>query len=62
MQTDTNITSPWLTPHELASRWKITPKTLRLWRKAGKIQAYHLGRGVRFSFADIQRIEAEARA
>ncbi|MCF7787158.1 MAG: helix-turn-helix domain-containing protein [Prosthecobacter sp.] len=62
MKTLTPITSPWLTVRELAFRWKITPKTLRLWRKAGKLQAHHLGRGIRFSLADIEKIETESKA
>jgi excisionase family DNA binding protein len=62
VKTDTHITSPWLTTRELSHRWKITPKTLRLWRKAGKLEAHHLGRGIRFSLADIERIEAESKA
>lgn len=57
-------TSPhsFLTPAELASRWKVTPMTLRRWRKAGKIKASFLGRGVRFSADEIARFEREAQA
>lgn len=50
------------TTSQLAERWHITSMTLRRWRKAGKIQAHHLGRGIRFSLADIERIEAESKA
>lgn len=48
------------TPADLAARWKINSLTLRRWRKAGKLKALHLGRGVRFTAAEVQRIEAEA--
>jgi predicted site-specific integrase-resolvase len=34
--------------------------TLRRWRKAGKLKASHLGRGVRYSSTEIERIEREA--
>ena len=55
-------TSPaFLTPAELAARWKLTPMTLRRWRHAGKLKTHHLlGRGIRFSMAEIERIENEA--
>ena len=49
-------------PADLATRWKITPMTLRRWRKAGKLKTLHLGRAVRFSAAEVQRIENEATA
>ncbi|WP_397382452.1 helix-turn-helix domain-containing protein [Prosthecobacter sp.] len=55
-------TVTFLTPSELAQRWKLTPMTLRRWRRSGKIQAHHLGRGIRFSLADIEKIEAESKA
>lgn len=49
------------TTAQLAERWHITPVTLRRWRKAGKLRAHHLGRGIRFSLADIEKIEAESK-
>jgi len=52
----------FLTPAELAVKWKITPITLRRWRKAGKLKASFLGRGVRFSAEEIARFEREAQA
>ncbi len=57
---DTNHPSPFLTPADLAARWKVTPMTLRRWRKAGKIKASMLGRGVRFALPEVERIEREA--
>jgi len=36
--------------------------TLRRWRKAGKLKASFLGRGVRFSPEEIARFEREAQA
>jgi excisionase family DNA binding protein len=58
---DTQATS-FLTPAELAARWKVTPITLRRWRKDGKIKATFLGRGVRFAMSEVERIEREAQA
>ena len=52
----------FLTPAELAARWKVTPITLRRWRKDGKLKASYLGRGVRFAMSEIERIEHEAQA
>lgn len=58
---DTQATS-FLTPAELAARWKVTPITLRRWRKDGKLKASFLGRGVRFAMSEVERIEHEAQA
>ena len=57
---DTSPPSPFLTPADLAARWKVTPMTLRRWRKAGKIKASMLGRGVRFALPEVERVEREA--
>ncbi|WP_397385616.1 helix-turn-helix domain-containing protein [Prosthecobacter sp.] len=63
MTTQSDIkTQLFWTTAQLSERWHITPMTLRRWRKAGKIQAHHLGRGIRFSLADIEKIETESRA
>lgn len=51
-----------LTPADLAARWSITTMTLRRWRKAGRLKASYIGRGVRFSVAEIERFEREAEA
>ncbi|MFC5455991.1 helix-turn-helix domain-containing protein [Prosthecobacter fluviatilis] len=59
---DTNTPAHFLTPADLAARWKITPMTLRRWRKAGKIKASMLGRGVRFALPEVERFEREAQA
>jgi excisionase family DNA binding protein len=58
---DTPVTA-FLTPAELAARWKVTPMTLRRWRKDGKLKASFLGRGVRFAMSEVERIEHEAQA
>lgn len=55
-----NNPSAFLTNAELAARWKLTPMTLRRWRHAGKLRTHHLGRGIRFAMAEIERIENEA--
>lgn len=54
--------SPFLTPADLATRWKVTPMTLRRWRKAGKIKVSYLGRGVRFPLSEVERVERDAQA
>jgi len=58
--TDTQTPAAFLTPAELAARWKLTPMTLRRWRHANKLKAHHFGRGIRFAMAEIERIEKEA--
>jgi excisionase family DNA binding protein len=62
MKTPTTPQTSFLTPAELAARWKVTPITLRRWRKDGKLKASFLGRGVRFAMSEIERIEHEAQA
>jgi len=52
----------FLTTDELSSRWKVTPMTLRRWRKAGKLATHHLGRGIRFALTEIEKIEADSKA
>ncbi|MFZ2281930.1 MAG: helix-turn-helix domain-containing protein [Prosthecobacter sp.] len=52
----------YYSPAQLAARWQVTGMTLRRWRKAGKIKALHIGRGVRFSIAEVERFEREALA
>lgn len=52
----------YFTVQELANRWKITPTTLRRWRRAGRIKASFMGRGVRFAITEVERFEREAEA
>ncbi len=59
---DTTTPPSFLTPAELAARWAVTSMTLRRWRKAGKLKAHHLGRGIRFAVAEIERFERESQA
>jgi excisionase family DNA binding protein len=58
--TDPQTPPAFLTAAELAARWKLTPMTLRRWRHDGKLKTHHLGRGIRFALAEIERIEKEA--
>ena len=57
---DTQKPAVFLSPAQLSERWLVTPMTLRRWRHAGKLKTHHLGRGIRFSMAEIERIEREA--
>lgn len=34
--------------------------TIRRWRKAGKLKAHHIGRGVRFAVAEVERFERDS--
>lgn len=58
---DTHPTQ-FLTPADLSARWQITTTTLLRWRKAGRIKASFMGRGIRFSMAEVERFEREAEA
>ena len=51
----------FLTPAQLAQRWHVTQMTLRRWRKAGRIHVHHFGRLVRFSLAEVEKVEAESK-
>ena len=52
-----------ITSAELRQRWKVSGMFLLRMRQAGKLRALKLGAGaVRFSIAEIQRIEQEAAA
>lgn len=62
MRTQQFSSTHLITPKQLAARWQVSQLTLRRWRAAGKITAHHLGRGIRFSLADIEKIEAESKA
>lgn len=52
----------YLTPAELATRWKITTMTLRRWRKGGRLKASYIGRQIRFTMEEVLRFEREAEA
>ncbi len=45
---------------ELSARWQVTGMTIRRWRKAGKLKAHHIGRGVRFAVAEVERFERDS--
>lgn len=59
MKRDKSLIPAFLTPKQLAARWGLTTMTLRRWRHAGELRAHRIGRGVRFSLAEVERIEAE---
>jgi len=49
-----------LTPNQLSERWQVHPLTLRRWRHEGRIRALQLGRRVRFTREEVERVEKEA--
>lgn len=59
---DTPLLPYFLTPAELAVRWKITTMTIRRMRQAGRLKASHIGRGIRFTRDEVLRFEREAEA
>jgi excisionase family DNA binding protein len=53
-------TSQFLTTQELASRWNVHKITIRRWLADHKITATRFGRGIRFSMAEVDRVERES--
>jgi hypothetical protein len=53
------MTPPFLTPIELAARWRISPRTLERWRWAGEgLPFTKIGGRVLYSLADVEAYEA----
>lgn len=50
----------FFTTKKLTSRWQVTAMTIRRWRKAGKLKAHHIGGGVRFAVAEVERFERDS--
>jgi excisionase family DNA binding protein len=50
----------FFTPKQLSERWKICTLTIRRWRQEGRITAMKLGRAIRFSATEVERIERES--
>ena len=55
-------TSPYLTPPQLGARWHCSLMKLRRMRRQGVLPVSYIGRAARYAVADVERIEAEARA
>ena len=51
-----NVKGKWMTTKEAASYLKISPNALRIIVHRGKINAYHLGRRLRFNSQDIESL------
>lgn len=47
----------WLSPKQVAKRFKIDPSTLWRWEKEGYIRADRFGRRVRFNEREVIRVE-----
>jgi hypothetical protein len=49
---------PHLLEHELATRWRLSARTLQRWRRAGSGPPFlRLGRRVAYRLSDIERFE-----
>jgi len=48
------------TSQELEARWRVSAITLRRWRKEGRFRVLKIGRSVRITIDEVQRVEAEA--
>mgnify|MGYP000890736642 CR=1 FL=1 len=46
--------SEFLTPEEVAERFKVSPKTVREWLRSGELVGVKVGRGWRIKEADIR--------
>lgn len=50
----------FITPSELAQRWRISAQTLANWRSAGRGPPYiRLGRGILYRLSEIEALEHE---
>lgn len=52
----------YLTPKQLSARWLCSEMKLRRMRRNGVLPVSYIGRSARYAMADVERIEAEARA
>jgi hypothetical protein len=59
---DAGMTSVFLTPKQLSSRWQCSLMKLRRMRRAHKLGVHYIGRSARYSLTEVQRIENEAKA
>ncbi len=60
-----NINPPQIHPElitaaELAKRWQTSKVTLWRLRRAGRIRAVKIGRGLRFRLSDVEKVEQDA--
>lgn len=51
---------PFLTPKQLAKRWKCSTMKLRRMRRSGKLPVTYIVRSARYALAEVVRIEAES--
>ena len=57
MTTHSLLTEQLLTPKEVAAMFRVEPKTVRLWAKAGKLSALRtLGGHRRFREAEVRQL------
>lgn len=49
-----NQTEGYLTREELAKEWRVTERTIDLWRKKAGLPSFKLGRLVRFEREDVE--------
>jgi len=64
MPVEVDLTEPdaLLTPGEVASIFRVTPKTVTRWAEAGKLDAIRtLGGHRRFLVREVLRVQAESR-
>ncbi len=59
---DAGTASVFLTPKQLSNRWQCSLMKLRRMRRARKLGVHYIGRSARYSLAEVQRIESEAKA
>lgn len=52
--------SELITADALARRWNLSKVSLWRYRRAGRIRAVKIGRGVRFRMCDIEKAEQDA--
>jgi hypothetical protein len=60
MNTHSHQSTGFITANGLQDRWQVSGMTLWRLRRKGTLTAYKIGKGVRFSIAEVEKIEREA--
>lgn len=60
MKNNLNQSTGFITANGLQDRWQVSGMTLWRLRRKGTLTAYKIGKGVRFSLAEVEKIEREA--
>ena len=52
---------PLLNTQDVAAIFRVSPKTIRVWCSQGKLRSRRIGRGLRFTHSEVERLAGETR-